>query len=583
MKRSNNLKKEFVILFLLVSMIPSGIVGVVSYRLATSLMMEQKADEIETKLDKIKTGVNEKLSQKETLGIKFYLDSYVQDLLIKNKDDQETFYQVMKLLFSNEYTDVNDILFLCSTEGKIYTNSMIATENARPILEEGIEKLKDTGRTFAWLEPVELDEVRIIPFIREISDLYGTYDSTPGYMVTGVQEKLLCEIYESYFQDEGERLLVINQEKTILSGNNLDVKTREKLASYKIDQSVSKKVPYYEAESEGNTYFLVKLADEKNKWDYIYLLDKHTALSSMKDIQMVPVLGMIISFAISVFMSFLASVKILKPIKELTNTMQKVEEGNMDIRFKVPNIQEIADLGNFFNQMMEKLQDSIDKIYAVQKQRRDAELKALVLQINPHFLYNTLSSIIWLCNADKKEDVIEMTSSLATLFRISISRGQEIVTIREEFEHAKSYVRIQQIRFDNKFSCYVDMDEEIADCFTLKVILQPLVENSINHAITNIDYPGLIALKAEKEDDVIVLSVTDNAEGMNEEQVEELNRHLEEPYDENEQYGIGTSNVNNRIKLLFGNQYGLKFRKRGKNIIAEIRIPVVYGDTMPGK
>lgn len=578
LKRKNNLKTEFVILFLLVSVIPSGIVGVVSYRLSTSLVLEQKAEEIANKLDKVRMGVNDKLSEKETLAIKFYLDSYVQDLLLHNKDDDETFYQVMKLLFSNEYTNVNDILFLSSKDRRLYTNSMIPDEEACTVLEKGIKKLEHSGETFVWLDAVTLGDVCVIPFIREIRDLYGAYDGASGYIVTGLQENLLHGTYESYFNGESGNIYVVNQEKQILSSNDGNMIGKDIFEYYQMDTIVSKNVSYYEVKDERTTYFLVKLKDEKNGWDYMYLLDKRTALSGMKRIQMVPVLGMVISFMISVFMSLLASTKIVKPIKELTSTMQKVEGGDMDVRFSVPEIEEIADLGNFFNRMMEKLKDSIDKIYAVQKQRRDAELKALVLQINPHFLYNTLSSIIWLCNSDKKDEVIEMTSSLATLFRISISRGQEIVTIREEFEHVKSYVRIQQIRFDNKFNCYVDLDEEIADCYTLKVLLQPLVENSINHAITNIDYQGLIALRAEREGDCIVLSVTDNAEGMTEEQVEELNRHLSEPYDENAQFGIGTSNVNNRIKLLFGNEYGLTFVKQGRNITAEVRIPVVYDE-----
>lgn len=579
LKRKNNLKTEFVILFLLVSVIPSGIVGVVSYRLSTSLVLEQKADEIINKLDKVKTGVNDKLSEKETLAIKFYLDSYVQDLLLHNKDDDETFYQVMKLLFSNEYTDVNDILFLCSKDMRLYTNSMIPDKEAYMVLKEGIKKLQQSGETFIWLDAVTLGDVCVIPFIREIRDLYGAYDGASGYIVTGLQENLLHGTYESYFSGERGNIYVVNQEKKILSSNDSTMIGKDIFQHYQMDTIVSKNVSYYEVKDKSTTYFLVKLRDEKNGWDYMYLLDKKTALSGMKRIQMVPVLGMVISFMISVFMSLLASTKIVKPIKELTGTIQKVEGGDMNVRFSVPAIEEIADLGNFFNQMMEKLKDSIDKIYDVQKQRRDAELKALVLQINPHFLYNTLSSIIWLCNSDKKEEVIEMTSSLATLFRISISRGQEIVTIREEFEHVKSYVRIQQIRFDNKFNCYIDLDEEIAECYTLKVLLQPLVENSINHAITNIDYQGLIALKAEREEDDIVLSVTDNADGMTGEQVEELNRHLSEPYDENAQFGIGTSNVNNRVKLLFGNEYGLTFMKQGKNITAEVRIPVVYDET----
>lgn len=434
-------------------------------------------------LEKVSSGVNEKVSEKETLGIKFFLNNDVQNLLIGGREDSETIFQVTRLLFSNEYTDVNDVIFLCGKDGKLYTNSMISKKEARRLLTDGKKQLTATGQTYQWLESEEVNEVKIIPYIREIDDLYGVEDLDKGYFVTGLQEQLLQDIYDSYFGDDKGSIYVISSDKQILSSNNQELIGKDFFQIYIPDKKQSEDSSYYEVRIHNDIYYLITLIDEKCDWEYIYLLKRDVALSGMESIRMVPVGGMFIAFIISIIMSIIASWQIVQPIKELTNAIQEVEKGDMTIRFKVPEIKEIAELGEFFNKMMQKVEDSIQQIYVVQKQRRDAEMKALVLQINPHFLYNTLSSIIWLSNADKKDEVIEMTSSLATLFRISISKGQEIVTIREEFEHVKSYIRIQQIRFENKFNCYVELDEDIADCYTIKVILQPLVENIINHAL----------------------------------------------------------------------------------------------------
>lgn len=546
--------------------------------MATRMVIEQKVKDISNKLEKVINDVNEKVSEKETLGIKFYLNNDVQNLLIGGKEDTETIFQVTRLLFSNEYTDVNDVIFLCGKDGKLYTNSMISEEEAGQLLTDGKRQLNETGQTYQWLESEEVKDVKIIPYIREIDNLCRVEDTDKGYFVTGLQEQLLQDIYDSYFGDAKGNIYVIGSDKQILSSDDQELIGKDFFQTHILAKKISKDSPYYKVRINNDTYYLITLVNEKCDWEYVYLLRRDVALSGMESIRMVPVCGMFISFIISIIMSIVASWQIVQPIKELTNAIRKVEKGDMSIRFAIPEIKEIAELGEFFNKMMQKVEDSIQQIYVVQKQRRDAEMKALVLQINPHFLYNTLSSIIWLSNADKKDEVIEMTSSLATLFRISISKGQEIVTIREEIEHVKSYIRIQQIRFENKFNCYVELDEEIADCYTIKVILQPLVENIINHALSDIDYQGIIIIKAKKEGDIIRFSVIDNANGMTEEEVALLNAHLQESYSSGVEYGIGTSNVNNRIKLLFGSEYGLFFRKDGQHIIAEITIPVVYDD-----
>ncbi len=554
--------------------------GFVSYRMSLNRAEEERVNDISNQVEKVIDEVDEKMSMKETLGIDFYLDKDVQELVIDGEKDEDTMFQVMRLMFSNEYTDVNDIVFLSDKDGELYSNFLISRDAALDLLEEGKEQLKESGGIYSWLDTREVSGINFIPFVREIDNLYGHDDTAHGYLVTGIQEQLLQEIYDSYLNSSQGSIYLVSPSGQILSGSDQDLIGENFIDSFEWGKRHSlRNASYYRIRVEGDEYCLLSTSDSRSGWTYVYLLKREYVYEGANNLWLFPlILSVMIVLSLAVIMSFRLSSQIVRPIRDLTNTIQEVEKGDLSIRFTVPNIEEIANLGIFFNDMMQQLEDSIKLIYEEQSQRRDAEMKALVLQINPHFLYNTLSSIIWLCNEGKDDEVIEMTSSLATFLRISISNDHELVTIREEFDHVKSYVNIQQIRFENSFRCNYQLDESIEDCYTLKVILQPLVENTVNHAIQNIDYEGIITIRAYQDGETIHITVADNANGMTQEEVDYLNDHLQNPGETNAEYGIGTQNVNSRIQLLFGKEYGLKYTKEGINIIAEITLPIVYNE-----
>ncbi|MFB9327458.1 sensor histidine kinase [Paenibacillus aurantiacus] len=267
--------------------------------------------------------------------------------------------------------------------------------------------------------------------------------------------------------------------------------------------------------------------------------------------------GLVVALVLSVLLSHQLS----RPIKNLQKDMKLVEKGNFDIKTPIGQMNEIGQLGRTFNMMVGQIKNLMEDAILTQEQKRKSELQLLQSQINPHFLYNTLDSIIWMAEQKKHEEVVLMTSALAKLFRASISKEKEIVPIRVEIEHIKNYLIIQQMRYNSQLDYKLDISPNILPYRSLKILLQPFVENAIYHGIRNKPEKGLITIRGFELDGSIVFEVEDDGLGMSEERLAALwNASESEASPGGSGRGIGISNVNERIKLFFGEAYGITIR-----------------------
>jgi len=203
-----------------------------------------------------------------------------------------------------------------------------------------------------------------------------------------------------------------------------------------------------------------------------------------------------------------------------------------------------------FNKMMIKISELMERVVLEQSAQRRSELKALQSQINPHFLYNTLDSIIWLIENNKNREAGEVVVALSNLFRSSISKDSVTVPLRDEIEHVSNYLLIQNFRYSDSFDYELDVDEDALDCPTMKLILQPIVENCIYHGLKNKIDRGIIQIKAKREGDFLVLSVTDNGYGMRQEAITDLYRSFEGEDDSDDR--VGLKNIYQRIRFYYG-------------------------------
>ena len=266
---------------------------------------------------------------------------------------------------------------------------------------------------------------------------------------------------------------------------------------------------------------------------------------------------------------------ITEPIGELCDAAVAAGGGDFRIRAVKTGPEEIEVLNKSFNQMVEKIGNLVEDIHTEELNLRAAELRVLQEQINPHFLYNTLDNIIWLAESKKTDEVVMMVSSLSTFFRTSLSKGREFVSVKEETEHIRSYLEIQQFRYRDILEYEIAIPEELYEYEIIKLTLQPLVENAIYHGMEYMDGDGEIFVRAWQEEKELYLEVRDNGLGMTEEQVESLftdTAHVASKRGS----GIGVRNVNERIKLYFGAEYGLSIESEpDEGTAVKIHLPAV--------
>lgn len=275
---------------------------------------------------------------------------------------------------------------------------------------------------------------------------------------------------------------------------------------------------------------------------------------SLWELSRILVLSAVVIFLAMLVISAILSQMLSRPVQKLASAMEQFEQNADDFTFApLGGVREVHTLSESFSHMVLRLQELMSTVRSEQINLRKTELRALQAQINPHFLYNTLDSISWMCEQGKNKDAVLMVNALARLFRISISRGHELIPIRSELRHAESYLQIQSYRYKNQFTYHFDVDEDCLDCLCNKITLQPIIENAIYHGINGLVDDGVILISIKSDGDDVVFTVSDNGSGMSAEQIEAiLNK------DRSDHTGIGIKNVNDRLKIYFGQGYGIR-------------------------
>ena len=309
---------------------------------------------------------------------------------------------------------------------------------------------------------------------------------------------------------------------------------------------------------DGDESRIYSVHDTKFGWKIVGVAYTDELVTNKHTIQSSFLLLAVFGLAITLLLSFVLSHRFSKPIRNLQDKMKQVEKGNFDIRAEIEQENEIGQLGRTFNLMVGHTKELMSEIIKNEETKRKSELKVLQSQINPHFLYNTLDSIIWMAEGKKHEEVVLMTSALAKLFRASINKSDELVPVFIEIEHIRSYLLIQKMRYKEKLDYRIDVSKDIMACKTIKILLQPFVENAIYHGIKNKPGCGLITISGGEKDGKLVFTVEDNGLGMTPEQL----RHILVPKTGTKRgkgAGVGIANVHERIQLYFGTSYGVSF------------------------
>jgi two-component system sensor histidine kinase YesM len=358
------------------------------------------------------------------------------------------------------------------------------------------------------------------------------------------------------------------------------------LKSERISAVLGLRGGYLSAKVDGRDILYTAVDSAQTGWTVVSVSYLDELFAGSREAEYSFLMLALLCFAVAILVSAFVSVRISRPIESLRRSMQAVESGNFDIDITVNASNEIYQLARDCDIAVKKVRDLIAQNRRDQEQKRDLELRALQAQINPHFLYNTLDSIIWMIELGENEKAIDVTSNLARFFRLGINRGAEIVSLRTEMDYLVTYLSIQKIRYKNKLDYEIAFPPEVLDLRIPKLLVQPLVENAIYHGIKNKEGGGFVRISASKDGGMLAIRVGDDGIGMDAGRLAAVRSSLEqgEPAaapeaDERSAAGapgggVGVKNVQERIRLCFGAGYGLDFESApGQGTVATIRIP----------
>ena len=309
---------------------------------------------------------------------------------------------------------------------------------------------------------------------------------------------------------------------------------------------------FLEQRDRGSTDYII-LCEQSNTTGWTVWLYQPVGLAgeAMRPIGVMAGVTILICIFVAVLAYFITSGMVSSRIERLTHFMQEVQEGSMDMQMESDDRDEIGMLYRGFGSMMKRIRTLINEVYLSKITQKEAELKALQAQINPHFLYNTLSLINWKALAAGEEDISRMTLALSTFYRTALNRGRNVLQVETELSNTRAYLEIQSMLHDGDFDYEIEAQTEILQCESLNLILQPLVENAIHHGIEEkTDGRGKITVRGWKEDNCVWFMVEDNGVGMEQEVADKILTM--------ESKGYGVRNVDERIRLCYGEKYAMK-------------------------
>lgn len=462
-----------------------------------------------------------------------------------------------------------------SDKGLKFESAGISHAEKEPLLKERESQIPADGNnllTYTYRRKYQqIGDKYVLSLYRQLNDI-NNLTKRLGIIRIDLSEREINRIYRDIQLGETGYVFITNKDGVILSHSNVEM-INKNIRNEELFKKVftgengfyrekysgqDMLVTYYESNIQDMTYISVVPFKEITR-------ELNTSLKVTLSI-----VAVVIALAF-IALSFL-TMKITKPIKKMTVLMKKVEQGNLDVLINTDRKDEIGTLGRSFNSMTRKLKILIEEVYKIQLSRKEAELKTLQAQINPHFLYNTLDVIYWTSRLENAPRTGEIVSALAKLFKLGLNKGSEITTIKKEVEHVQSYLTIQKYRYDEIPEFRIAVDESILEHSTIKLILQPFVENALVHGIAEMGGRGRVEILGRDQGKNICFEVIDNGKGMEEDRIREI---FEENF-ESDQKGYGVRNVHKRIKLYFGQDYGVEiFSKTASGTKVVITIPKV--------
>lgn len=372
--------------------------------------------------------------------------------------------------------------------------------------------------------------------------------------------------------DSKENLKRLNSAKKYL--DNLETYTNRIIENLKEGNRYEANMEIWENDIQIVTTLIRETIFQYISFETVEMQQSHQAYQQFfQKLIWISVSSFVLIFGLTLFLSYQIPKSITRPLKKLTEVTEQVAEGNLIVRSDVQTGDEVGVLSDSLNTMIDKINGLLEQVTKEQVCLRKAEFELLQSQINPHFLYNTLDAIIWLAEAGEQKKVVSMVRSLSEFFRTSLNRGKDIIPVKEEVLHVRSYLEIQQVRYQDILNYEIDMPEELGKYMIPKITIQPLVENALYHGIKNKRGSGTINIRGSRQDNLLVIEIEDDGIGISKERLWQVNDGIQKKVLTGKDI-YGLYNVNERIRLNFGEEYGINIESTyGEGTVVRIKLP----------
>lgn len=559
LSRLKSLRVKFILSFMALSLIPLVLLAFLSYYTYLEILQQNVRSYTEAVIERVERNLQIYLSDLERI-LELRNDYYIlQFIKLSQIDDIEGNRKYTFRLWENLNniknfkTDLRDVAVTTSKGVRIGCYGVINVDPSQDALFQTLANRTTQDNTMVLYGPyADWLGGNVFSVGRAI---YGDYDNFLGIMSIDVELDLLERICSDIRLGKTGYVTLVDQNGQIIFHPQKELigKSVGLLLGNPVGETW--KAGYY---THGNRVIMDKTFTPAN-WSIIGISNRSELIADMMKVATTSLALIIASIFVVILVAFLLAGLLTKPLKELQSSMRAAAD-DLNTIVTVRTDDEIGQLGRSFNQMLARIRRLMEQNIQKQKRLRQIEMKALQEQIKPHFIYNTLEVIIGLLETNKNEDVISMVEALGAFFRISLSHGQELITIHEEVEHIRNYLYIQKFRHGGQYDYQIEVDERIKQRKTLKLLLQPLVENAIYHGVRSLERAGgVITVRGYALEAAICFEVIDNGKGMPAELVEEINQYLQgKSASDQKKFGFGLRNVNDRISLAFGKEYGLK-------------------------
>lgn len=565
------LRHKFFLIFLIVIILPFSILIYYSYTSTRSTITKQTYTALNVTLAQINTNVEKRLDYYNQLSNILYMDAQLRNYL--STDYEQAFYYLDAFQYINRTlpslmtlnSNIQNITIFTGNK-TLYSDGQYVKYMEELPAEIKEKALKAAGSTvYTHTDDYTAPDAHFT-LARSLS--YFSLQHPYGILTLDISDNELYSLIK--MENNNKSVYIIDENGRIISTGDQDLASSLLYDLYPIQKELSGTSGHFDLKMNGQERFFTynKLS---NGWSTVITVPYAELLSNTNKATGKIIWFSAITISIAILLLYFTTKVLTKRIEVLLQQIRKVERGDFRLSIKPMGHDEIGQLSFAFNKMASTIQNLIQDVYVKEIAMKESELNTLQAQINPHFLYNTLSSISSLALKEGAGQVYRMVNYLAKYYRVSLNKGKRIILVEQEINLVKNYVAIQDIRFRNKLHMHYDLDEELFQRTTIKLILQPFIENCINHAMW--DESGVninVKLKRDRRD--MLLQVIDDGAGMTAEQLDQAMQKSDSPSGAS---GYGIKNVDDRIKLTYGGEYGVSmFSKPGIGTAVTIRIPL---------